>query len=116
MEETKKVTTEEVVEETVENDVVELDFWDRLAIRGRKVSKGAKKVGKVLLIGGGIVLLGGIGLACAKSIKNTKENDAIEDASWNRDDQVDIIDDSSINYTDFGADTAVEETSTVTVE
>lgn len=105
------IKTEEVVERDMvdEIDDVELDFWDKLAIRGRKVSKGAKKVGKVLLIGGGIVLLGGVGLAFARSIKNTEENDAIEDkSSWNRDDQVDIIDDSSIDYTDFGADTAVE--------
>lgn len=110
-----KATEDVVVEETVEtDDAIELDFWDKVAINGRKFSKGAKKVGKVLLIGGGIAVLGGIGLAVAKSIRESNSENSIEDKSWDPDNQVDnIIDDSDYTYVGSSDDVVVETSTTV---
>lgn len=110
-----KATEDVVVEETVEtDDAIELDFWDKVAINGRKFSKGAKKVGKVLLIGGGIAVLGGIGLAVAKSIRESNSENSIEDKSWNQDDVDYSID--GVDYTNVGNSDVVETVETSTVE
>lgn len=107
---TEDVAVEETVETVETDDVVEMDFWDKLAIKGRKFSKGAKKVGKVLLIGGGIAVLGGIGLAVAKSIRESNDENSIEDKqNWNLDPEDNIIDDGC-DYTCVN-DVVVEETS-----
>ena len=85
MEETKKVTTEEEIEKSLEEDFD--DFEDeiyteedlKMAVTINKVKKGAKKVGKVALVVAGVAVLGIVGVGIAACVAKANEEEQKND-------------------------------------
>lgn len=115
MEETKKVTTEEEIEKSLEEDFD--DFEDeiyteedlKMAVTINKVKKGAKKVGKIALVVTGVAVLGivGVGIAaCVAKANEEKQKNDRSDNSYGRDYSNDYNREYSYSETDYSSEAA----------